>query len=493
MITSIIKKESKKIKTGVLVVGGGTAGFAAAIAAARGGAKVILIEQHDYLGGTMSGGMVNMIRSMRHMLAPVNSNDRKLKLAGYESSFVDKQIVFSIAQEFVDRMLEAGSAWGYKGQAAARQFFDPERAKMVIEQMTAEAGVDIWYYSQCTDVLRSGNSIQGVVVENPVERTEIEAKITIDATGDGDICAAMGANFEKGNPEDGVCQPLTLYYTIGNINLDKTFVYMKEHAEVLGKEYVEKLIALKNEEKPLTLSPFKEKVKEALEKGDYPIPYGLQKVVVDTLGYIIRPQVRNGKMRYDFLAVNMDMAYNVDATDRKALTKAMIGMRELAVKMTEFYRKYIPGFEDAYLCYTAPMVGIRDTRRIIGDYFLTADDVLSGKSFEDGIGRYGSIVDVHDKDGGKKETQLTEVGGQGWFHIPYRIILPRGIDNLLIAGRCVSADYIAQGCTRSEAACILTGQAAGTAAVLSIKAGIKPRDVNIKELQKKLAEQNQVI
>jgi ribulose 1,5-bisphosphate synthetase/thiazole synthase len=486
-----IKKETTKVETDVLVVGGGTAGFAAAIAAGRNGAKVILVEQHDYLGGTLSGGMVNMIRSMRHMQGPKDAEDKKMKIAGYESSFVDQQLVYSIAQEFVDRMIDAGSAWGTKGQAATRQFFDPEMAKMVIEKMVEEAGVEIWYYSQTTDVLKSDNSVNGIVVENLKERIEISAKVTIDATGDGDVCANAGAEFVLGN--EGHCQPLTLYFTINNVDFDKTLQYMKEHASEIGSNYVERITQLKAEEKPLTLLPFKAKIKEALENGDYPVPYNIEKVVLETLTYMVRPQFKNGKMRYNLVSVNHDMAYNIDATDRKALTKATIAMRDIAVKMAAFYRKYIPGFEDSYLAYTAPFVGIRDTRRIIGDYYLTSDDVFAGRSFEDGIGRYGSVADVHDKDGGKKEIRLTEVGGQGWFHIPYRTMLPKGIDNLLVAGRCVSADYIAQGCTRSQAACILTGQAAGTAAVLAIKAGVKPREVNITELQEVLKQQNQII
>jgi hypothetical protein len=486
-----MKKETKKVATDVLVVGGGTAGFAAAIAAARNGAKVILVEQHDYLGGTSSGGMVNMIRSMRHMQGPKDQEDKKMKMAGYETSFVDQQLVYSLAQEFVDRMIDDGSAWGIKGQAATRQFFDPEAAKLILEKMVEEAGVEIWYYSQTTDVLKSAQAVNGIVVENLKERIEISAKITIDATGDGDICVNAGASFELGN--EGRCQPLTLYFTIGNVDFDKTLQFMQENADDIGRNYVSKIIELRKEEKPLTLIPFKSKIKEALEKGDYPIPYNLDKLVLETLSYVVRPQLKNGKMRYDLLAANLDMAYNIDATDRMQLTKAMIAMRDNAYKMAAFYRKYIPGFEDSYLLYCAPMVGIRDTRRIIGDYFLTGEDVLSGKSFEDGIGRYGSVADVHDKDGGKEHIRLTEIGGQGWFHLPYRIMLPKGIDNLLVTGRCVSADFIAQGCTRSQAACILTGQAAGTAAVLAIKAGVKPREVNIPELQKVLAQQNQII
>ncbi len=482
-------KEHKQIQTDVLVAGGGTAGFVASIAAARNGAKVTLMEQRDHLGGTHSGGMVMMIRSMRHMRAPRGADEKIVMRAGYESSYDDQQLVFSIAQEYLDRMIEVKSAWGSKGQATARQIFDPEIAKWVIEQMVLEAGVDVWLYSQATDILMRDNRVSGLVIENLQERIEINAKVTIDTTGDGDVCAAAGAPFEKGDPEHGCCQPLTLYFALGGINLEKTLTYLADHADEFGQLYVSTILRLKEEGKPITLFPFKAKVKEALKNNDYPIPYGLDSVNPDILHDPVRPMFRNGKFRYDITLHNMDMAFNVDATNRKELTKATIAMRDIAVRMAAFYRKYIPGYEECYLVHTAPVVGIRDSRRITGDYTVTKDDVISGRAFEDAIGRYGSVIDVHDKDG----IHLKEVGGKGWFHIPYRALLPSGVDNLLVAGRCISADYNAQGATRSQAACMLTGQAAGTAAAIAVKAGVGPREISVKELQRVLALQNQLV
>lgn len=486
------KRGTEAVHTDVLVVGGGTAGFVAAIAAARNGARVTLVEQHDYLGGTMSGGMVNMIRSMRHMEGPGTGETRRTVQTRYESSYEHEQVVYSIAQEFVDRMVEASAAWGAKGKATARQMFDPEIAKWVIEQMTVEAGVDVWLYSQVTDVLMSDNSVTGVVVENLQEKTDISAKVTIDATGHGEICAAAGAAFDKGDPERGICQPLSLYFAIAGVDLDATLRYLRENSKEVGEQYVSTLCRLREEGKPITVALIKSRVKAAVERGEFPVPYGLEKVNPEAVHCLARPMYRNGSFRYDITYHNMDMAYNVDATNRRELTKATIGMRDVAVKMAVFYRQYMPGYENAYLAYTAQFVGIRDTRRIVGDYTLTRDDVLSGRRCDDGIGRYGSIVDVHDKEG-KDVTLLQEVGGSGWFHIPYRIVLPRGIENLLVAGRCVSADFIAQGCTRSEGACMLTGQATGTAAALAIRRGVGPRAIDIRELQSLLASQHQLI
>jgi hypothetical protein len=145
-------------------------------------------------------------------------------------------------------------------------------------------------------------------------------------------------------------------------------------------------------------------------------------------------------------------------------------------------------YEDSYLAYTAQSVGVRDTRRIVGDYTLTDEDVLQGRTFEDGIGRYGSVMDVHDKSG-----SLVAVGGSGWSHIPFRSLIPQGVENLLVAGHCISAEYNALGSVRSQAASMVTGQAVGTAAALSVKRNGTPRELPISKLQGVLTSQDQVI
>lgn len=489
-----LTKQTKQVHKDVLVVGGGTAGFVAAISAARNGASVLVIEQRDHLGGTHSGGMVMMIRSMRHMRAPNGMDQKRLMMTKYESSFDDEQIVRSIAQEYIDRMHDVGSAWGQKGQAATRQLFDPEIAKWVIQTMVEEAGAEIWLNSYVTEILGSNGKIEGVVLDNLRERVEVYASVVIDATGDADIAAAVGASYEFGSPEDGLCQPMSLYFTVGGVDLDKTLAYAKECASAgeFKEEYVDTLLQLKRDNMPLTMFPFKGKIREALAKGEYPLPYNLGDINPETLSYIVRPMYRNGKFRYDTTSHNMDMAYHVDATDRVELTKATLAMRDLANRMAIFYRKYIPGYENSYLALTAQSVGIRDSRRVVCDYTITQEDVLAGRDFDDGIGRYGSLMDVHDKSG-KKSLALTEVGGKGWFHIPYRAMLPKGTKNLIVAGRCISSDYDAQGSVRSQAACMVTGQAAGTAAALAVRDKIDPRSIDISALQSVLRSQDQVI
>jgi hypothetical protein len=486
------EKPGKVVKTDVLVIGGGTAGFVAAMAAARNGAKTLVIEQRDHLGGTHSGGMVMMIRSMRHMRAPKDLEEKRMMITNYESSFEEEQLVRSIAQEYVDRMLSLGAAWGNKGKAATRQMFDPEIAKWVIQQMVEESGAEVWLNTTATDILMDGDTVKGVVIDTLRDHVEVHADVTIDCSGDGDIAAAAGADFEFGSPHDGKTQPMSLYFAIGGVKVDETLAYMRDHPDEFDEKYVARALQLRAENKPFTMFPFKERVREALKNGEYPIPLGVKTIDPDGIMYVVRVMFRNGKFRYDMTFHNMDMAYNVDGTDRIELTQATLAMRDEANRMAMFYRKYVPGYEDSYLAYTANSVGVRDTRRIVCDHTLTKEDVLEGRSFPDGIGRYGSLMDVHDKTG-REPVSLVAVGGKGWFHVPFSSLLPKGISGLMVAGRCISADFEAQGSVRSQAASMVTGQAVGTAGALASKHKVAPRDIDVTELQDVLRSQDQVI
>jgi hypothetical protein len=491
-VAAKMTKQNKVVHTEVLVIGGGTAGFVAATAAARNGAKTLVLEQRDHLGGTHSGGLVMMIRSMRHMRAPKDLEEKRMMITNYESSFDDVQLVRSIAQEYIDRMISMGAAWGQKGKAATRQMFDPEIAKWVIQQMVQESGAEIWFNTAATDVIMEDGAVKGVVIETLRDRVEVRADVTIDCSGDGDIAAAAGADFEFGSPADGKTQPMSLYFAIGGVNTDETLEYMRSHPDEFDPKYVARALQLRSENKPFTMFPFKERVREALKNGDYPIPMGVKTIDPDGIMYVVRVMYRNFKFRYDMTFHNMDMAYNVDGTDRDELTQATLSMRDNVNRMAEFYRKYIPGYQDSYLAYTANSVGVRDTRRIVCDYTITKDDVLEGRAFPDGIGRYGSVMDVHDKTG-REPVSLVAVGGTGWFHVPFSALLPKGISGLMVAGRCISADFDAQGSVRSQAASMVTGQAVGTAAAIASRRKVLPRNVDIGELQDVLRSQDQVI
>jgi hypothetical protein len=480
--------EIKKTKRDVLVAGGGTAGFVAAIAAARNGAKVLLVEAEDYLGGTLSGAMVTRINGLRHQ--------RVTGLAGFplqESSYADEQFTFGIAQEFVDRLIHAKSAWGTPGKATVCVMLDAEIAKWVIDQMIMEAGVDVLFNTNVVGTYKDGNSVKGAFIQNAAGRTQVEANVIIDATAEGWVALSAGASFELGRPGDHQCQPLSLYYLLANVNMDSTLAYLSKHPEEYSPDYVNQAIQLKKEGKPLTLLPFKDKMRESMRNGDYPIPFGAVDFNPDNQFLVARPIFRNGKTRYDVTTHNQDMAYKVNPTNPEEMSRALMGVRDVAVKMAAFHLKYIPGYEDSYLSHTAQKIGVREGNRIIGDYVLTAEEIFTGKTFEDAIGRSGKAVDIHNADSAKKGIRLTEIGGKGWFHVPYRILLPRGIENLLVVGRCASTDHVANGAVRSEAVCMLTGQAAGTAAALAVKKDMSPRALPVSELQQILVSQGVLI
>jgi hypothetical protein len=198
-------------------------------------------------------------------------------------------------------------------------------------------------------------------------------------------------------------------------------------------------------------------------------------------------------MRYDITAHNVDMAYRVDPTDLTQLSEALSQMRRVAVQMAAYFRKYVPGFGNAFLLQVAEQVGVRESRRIIGDYMLTGEEALGGKHFNDTVGYCGATVDVHNVEGGKKETLMKAVEKGGAYQVPYRILLPRGLDGILTAGRCVSADRIACGSIRQQAGCVVTGQAAGTAAALAVEQGVAPRAVKIDGLQDRLQKDGVVL
>ncbi len=489
----VAKKQHSRVDKDVIVVGGGTAGFVAAISAARNGASVLLLEQRDHLGGTHSGGMVMMIRSMRHMAAPKTLDEKKLFITGYESSFENEQLVRSIAQEYIDRMISVESAWGQKGQAATRQMFDPEIGKWVIEQMVQEAGVEVWLNTAATDVIMDGNALRGVVIETLRDRVEVHARVTIDTTGDGEIAAAAGASYEKGSPEDGRHQPLSLYFAVGGVNLEKTLQYMKDHPGRVRPGICRDHAA--PEEPRTSPSPCSRSRKRCARRS--------RTATIRSRTASTRSIPTRSCM---WCARCIGTASSATTSRSTTWTWPTISTAPTASRCRR-RRWRCASSPTRWRSSTASMcpamkipiwptprqsVGVRDTRRIVGEYTLTDDDVLYGRSFDDGIGRYGSVMDVHDKSG-KKSVSLVEVGGQGWFHVPYRTLVPKDVDNILVAGRCISAEYHALGSVRSQAASMVTGQAVGTAAAISARSNTNPRLVDIAKLQETLREQDQII
>jgi hypothetical protein len=334
----------------VVVVGGGTSGFAAAIAAARAGAEVSLLEQSSYLGGTMTGGLVPGIVSLRHQ--PWRDQETLVEM---ETSYAGDQVVQGIAQELIDRLIAAGGAYGEPGQATIRVSFDPEIMKVVIDKMCREAGVAVEYNTKVTDVLRESYRIAGVRANFG---DEIKGDFVIDTTGDAHVAWLAGARYEQGeNGDPTYVQPITMYFLMGGVDLGRTIEYACSGREDFSEGYLRKLRKLFDEGKPLTIPGLPRLREAAAQAGDYPSAFGSTTLNPRAHNNILRPIFRNGKVVYDTTMHNVDMAYRVDATDNRTLSEAIGSMREFTLRIGEFYRKYVPGYETAFVLQIADNIG----------------------------------------------------------------------------------------------------------------------------------------
>ncbi len=432
----------------VIVAGGGPAGIAAAVASARNGARTVLVERNGWLGGMATSGLV-------HPFMP--------SYAG------DKPINKGIFWEIVERLVRRGAAvhpdltkmgTGYSGFVvwphAHVTPFDAEVLKWVIQELLEEAKVDVILHSLVVDAIMEDGAVGGIVIENKSGRMALKARVIVDATGDGDVAAASGAAYEKGGDADGSMQPATIFFRLGGVDRKKVDRYMAEHPEERH---------------------FKSFAKAAQEKGEF-IPSKH-----DVL-FFYTP--REGEV-----AINTTRIHGVDGTNVFDITRAEFETRRQVQILYKFFRKYVPGFEDCYVTTTAPEVGFRETRRIVGEYRLTKEDVLDTRQFPDNIAQCSYMIDIHDRTG--TELFYTPVPEGRSYGIPYRCLLPVKVENLIVAGRCVSCTQEAHGSLRVMPPSFSMGQAAGTAAALAALGKVSPRRVNVRELRATLASQGQVI
>ncbi len=422
----------------VIVVGGGPAGIAAGFAAARSGLKTLIVEQFNSLGGIAGAGGHGALA--------------KLEVSGGTT-----RIVGGLIWEIVQRLDAEGKADVQPGVAV---FFEVEGLKRVLEDMAGECGCSLLYYTQFADVALEGESIAGIVVQNKSGRGAYKAKIYIDASGDGDLAARSGAPFEYGDSE-GVCQPMTLMFTIGGVEWDRVC----EFRNLQGGRH-DKLKAV---------------WKQAQDNGD------MRPFQTEIMGWW------HTKTRPDQVGINFTHINFVSAIKAEDLTAATIEGRKQAYETISVYRKYIPGMENCYMVSTPAMVGTRESRRIVGHYMLTKEDIKSACTFPDSIGYGSAFIDIHGKHG-------PGLAGETWYpppgfkyQLPYRILLPKKVNNLLVAGRCVSVTHEALGSVRFIVQCAVTGEAAGVAAVLAVRHSIHPSEVDTAELQSELTARSCIV
>lgn len=440
------KNVEKTYTYDTVVCGGGFSGFAAAYAAAREGLKVVLIERNACLGGVGTQGLVNHILGVRS----VNKKD-----------FTYTTCVGDVFEKLERRLLADGGAihvddidlsfhpHGWKPSLSVGLIFDNEKMKYLLEQMLCEVGVTILYGTDILDVVKEGNEITGVIVHNKSGMAVIRGECFVDATGDADICALAGCAFLKGD-EDGGMAAASLEMHVENVDYEKLTAYMKETDDVRFKALI---------------GPLK-------ESGQWKFPYEIFISVMLT--------------QKDVFMINTIRQVGIDGTDAESLSKAVIDGRRENFELFQVMKKHFPGFENAVIRQIAPAVGIRETRRIVGKYTLSVEDLLTGKDFEDGIAlsaygwdmpnpKHPSYQPFH---GIKRASPYTQ--------IPYRCLLPKSVDNLIAVGRCVSVERETLGPVRVMGPCIAMGVAAGIATKQAMECSNNYGAVDVAKLREKI-------
>lgn len=417
----------------VLVVGGGPAGVGAGLAAARNGAKTLVVEQFNCLGGVATAGGHGHISK-------------------YDEQGTKRRIVGGIAHEIADRVVADG--FGMRNPHGI--WFEVEGLKLILDDMAEKSGLDLLYHTFFCETIVEDGAVCGAVIQNKTGRRIVRAKRVVDCTGDGDVAFSAGCPHEVGRPRDGKCQPVTLMFTIGGVEWEKVQAWRKDY---------------KMEEVWL----------EAQRNGDMR-PF--QSVIMGWWWTPTRP---------DQVGVNFTHIIHIDTTKAEELTKATIEGRKQAYESIDVYRKYVPGMENCYMISTPNTIGLRESRRILGPYVLNEEDVKGQREFDDNI-CYGSFfVDIHCIDGPGMDPTVWHPPKGFKYHIPYRVLVPNGVENLLTAGRCVSCTHIALGSIRVMVQCIGMGEAAGTAAALSLTHNTSPSKLDIGLLQKQLRDQGGIL
>ena len=431
-------------------------GTAAAVCAARSGARTLLIEQSGYLGGTLTSCGVGPMMTF---------------YAG------EQQVIKGIMQEIVDRLVEGGYSGGHvKDTTRYVSYitpFDAEGLKLVLDEMTAQAGCDVLLHTMIGDVEQDDRRIRGLTVCNKDGLHHLTGTVYIDATGDGDIAAWAGEEMVKGRPSDGAAQPLTLKMKFCNVDTGRLKEYIRRHLDDFPR--LRDNLDLVDTDQPLALAGFDSIFQAAKQKGILSIPRE------DILMF---ETWRPGEF-----IVNTTRILGCDATDAAELSAAEREGRRQCEELARFMKSSVPGFEEAVLEYTGPAVGIRGSRQLAGAYVLTADDIVSGRTFPTVIAHSGYPIDIHSPDGeGTRTCYIGASGGRTYYDIPYEIMVPKKIENLLVTGRCVSASFEAQASVRLTPSAGAMGQAAGIAAAMVSAGAGGVKDVDIGRLQKLLRE-----
>ena len=416
----------------------------------------MLVEQNGYVGGNLTAGLVGPC------------------MTSY-SQDGSQQIIRGIFEELVLRLEAEGSAIHPSRIPSGSPYagfvefglekvtpFDPEAIKVVAAEMCLEAKVELLLHAFVVRAQVDGGRVTGVVIASKSGLEVIEATVVVDCSADADVAASAGVEFELGRPEDGFTQAMTLFFRVGNVDDDVVESYIQAHPE--------------------DFRPFSSIVEAARQAGEFTVPkrsLGLYKTLHDGIW-----------------RANVTRVQQLNGTDVEDLTRAEILARRQIVEIMAFFRRRVPGFESSILIDTAATMGVRETRRIVGDYTLTLDDLATGRDFDDTIALCGYPVDIHSPIGPGGGPAPFETGSAvsddlataPIYQIPFRCLVPRGREQLLVAGRCVSATHEAQSAIRVMPPAFAMGQAAGTAAAMSVLGHCPPGSVDVAELRANLLD-----
>jgi FAD dependent oxidoreductase len=440
-------------ETDILVVGGGPAGLGAALGAANAGANVVLTERYGFLGGNATAALVMPLMSF-HTQSLRRERMGATTLLPTDHGPGDP-VVAGALTKLLERLVKAGGALSPSLQTGYVVPFDPEVFKLVALDVLDEAGVRFLFHAFASDII-AHHGAKDVVFETKSGPVVIRARVVIDCTGDGDMAARAGATYTIGREDDGLVQPMTLMFRVAEFDHAEFAAYVKQHPDQWrGVHGLWDLI------------------RKAAADGELQLPR-------EDMLFFATPHERE-------VSVNSTRVTRVLGTDVWDLSYAEWASRRQLRQIGAFLKRYVPGFEKAYVVQSGVNIGVRETRRILGDYQLTVDDILQARKFPDVIARSTYPVDIHNPEG--SGTLLKRLPPGEAYDIPLRCLLPRDVEDVLVAGRCISGTHEAHSSYRVMPVSMATGQAAGVCAALAARLGKSPRAVPVSDVQNELTRQ----
>lgn len=456
MNTSNESKAKIPSRWDVIVVGGGVSGCMAAIAAARQGAKTLLVERYGFLGGTLTNAGVGPMMTFH---------------AG------SRQVITGLPQELIDRLCSIGGCIGHiedtTGYASSVTPFDAEKLKLVLDEMMAEGGVEVLFHAVLTGVRKQGKKLNAVCVQTKGGLLELAGEVFIDATGDADLSFNAGAEVHQGRTSDGLCQPMTSNFRIRGVDVEAFKEEIRRHPDNFN---IGNLSSMERSAR-LSVAGFYKEFNAAKAAGE---------ISTQREDVLMFETIFSGEF-----IVNTTRIIKLNPVEPWDLSRAEAEGRRQVHQLMKFFRKYCKGFENAELISTGVQIGVRESRRVMGEYVLTKEDLLSSHLFEDTVAVGGYPIDIHNPVGAKTATTHLKPGQI--YYIPLRALIVRGIENLLVCGRCISATHEACAAIRVTPIAMGIGQAAGTAAGMSAASSLSLRELSPALVQRALENLGAVI